>query len=155
MMISNYKENMRYILFIYLSLHLIVLPAYVAIAAEYRSLDGSNNNIAEPKAGTPNVPFFRKKPNDENYAGKNGEMVSSPGNYNFILKEVAPKCKDLIPKGMFPLPRCISDVLDGYQTTAKDAFSWDFLDSFKSKRKVSHMVYASLRDTIILLADLH
>ncbi|CAB4491492.1 unnamed protein product [Rhizophagus irregularis] len=137
---SNCKESMRCILFIYLLLHLIVLPAYVAAAVEYRSLDGSNNNIAEPKAGTPNVPFFRQKPHDANYAGDNGEMVSSPGNYNYNPNEVVPKCKDLIPKGMFPLPRCISDVLDGYQTTAKDAFSWDFIDSFKSKRKVSHMI---------------
>ncbi|CAG8630503.1 4443_t:CDS:10 [Rhizophagus irregularis] len=137
---SNCKESMRCILFIYLLLHLIVLPAYVAAAVEYRSLDGSNNNIAEPKAGTPNVPFFRQKPHDANYAGDNSEMVSSPGNYNYNPNEVVPKCKDLIPKGMFPLPRCISDVLDGYQTTAKDAFSWDFIDSFKSKRKVSHMI---------------
>lgn len=125
---------MRYKLFIYLSL--IILPTY--IVAEYRSLDGSNNNIAIPNAGIPNVPYFRQKPNNEKYAGDNGEMIPSPGNY--VLNVKAPTCKDPRAKGIFPLPRCISNVLDSYQLTKEYAFSWNLLDSFKSKRKVSHMV---------------
>src|SRR5438105_1682469 len=122
---------MHYKLFIYLSL---LLPTY--IVAEYRSLDGSNNNIANPNAGIPNAPFFRQKPNHENYAGNNGEMIPSPGNYN-APNGKALTCKDAREEGIFPLPRCISNVIDGYRLTRQDAFSWNFLDSFKSKRKVS------------------
>src|SRR4051812_46422797 len=125
---------MHYKLFIYFSL--IILATYVV--AEYRSLDGSNNNIAVPNAGIPNVPFNRQKPNYEKYAGNNGKMIPSPGNY--VLNGISPTCKDPREEGIFPLPRCISNVLDGYQLTRENEFSWDFLDSFKSKRKVSHMV---------------
>src|SRR6266542_5745028 len=99
--------------FMKLLLPLIILPAcIVTVEYEYRSLDGSNNNIAEPKAGTPKAHFFRNKPNGTNYAGDNGEMIPSPGNYVLGEGAVAPKCKDPRAEGIFPLPRCISNVLD-------------------------------------------
>lgn len=115
----------------------------LASAIEYSKLDGTNNNLNNPKAGSSGSPYLREIPTNKSFFSdtpSQESMIPSPGNYNPPPIGIALKCSDPLPLDNYPLPRCISDIYNGYQTKSEDKFNWQFVNSFKNSRKVSHMV---------------
>jgi hypothetical protein len=114
-------------------------------AQQYRSLDGTNNNLYVPNAGASGVPYLNYKNAKENFAdSKTASMLTCPHNYVADKLPIVDKCTDILPKGTFPLPRCVSNLANGIQSTRAQQFDADFTNSLKSKRKSSHMVSHSL-----------
>jgi len=117
---------------------LLVFTEYF-ITADNRSLDGESNNKANPNAGTPKSEFTReiekKSWPDETLKA----MVSTPGEYTAIVPKTSNACTTL-PKGQFPLPRCVSNLVNGLQAKIGEEFDLGTLDAKKSLRKTSHVV---------------
>ncbi|CAJ0757711.1 3569_t:CDS:2, partial [Entrophospora sp. SA101] len=106
---------------------------------EYSNLDGTNNNLNNPKAGSFGSPYLREVPTHKSFFSIQDSMIPSPGDYNPLPAGTTIKCSDPLPFNNYPLPRCISDIHNGYQTKVQDKFNWEIINSFKSSRKVSHM----------------
>src|SRR6266498_443389 len=110
-------------------------------AQQYRSLDGTNNNLNVPNAGASGVNYLNYKNAIELFADSaTASMVACPHNYQAVTLPVVDKCTDILPEGTFPLPRCISDLVNGVQATQAQQFDENFVDTFRSKRKSSDMV---------------
>src|ERR1043165_2610238 len=108
---------------------------------QYRSLDGTNNNLYVPTAGASGVPYLNYKNAKELFAdAKTASMLTCPRNYIADTLPVTDKCTDVLPKGTFPLPRCISNLANGIRSTREQSLDANFTESLKSKRKSSHMV---------------
>ncbi|CAJ0900794.1 1423_t:CDS:2, partial [Entrophospora sp. SA101] len=109
------------------------------LTIEYSNLDGTNNNLNNPKAGSFGSPYLREVPTHKSFFSIQDSMIPSPGDYNPLPAGTTIKCSDPLPFNNYPLPRCISDIHNGYQTKVQDKFNWEIINSFKSSRKVSHM----------------
>jgi hypothetical protein len=110
-------------------------------AQQYRTLDGTNNNLNVPNAGAVGAIYLNYKNAAELFADSaTASMVICPQNYQAVASPVIDKCTDVLQEGTFPLPRCISDLVDGVQAKQTQQLNEGFVDSFKSKRKSSHMV---------------
>ncbi|PKC11241.1 heme peroxidase [Rhizophagus irregularis] len=110
-------------------------------AQQYRTLDGTNNNLNVPNAGVVGAIYLNYKNAVELFADSaTASMVICPQNYQVVALPVVDKCTDVLQEGTFPLPRCISNLADGVQATQAQQFDESFVDSFKSKRKSSHMM---------------
>ncbi|CAG8437041.1 1229_t:CDS:10 [Scutellospora calospora] len=125
----------------------IIVLIYVLIfrnvvQSEYRSLNGSNNykNNDQNNLGLANSAFVRQQVPKTFYQDNLGIMISTPGNYTTLTAGV--RCTDQLPAGSFPLPRCVSNLLHSYQLQANDVFNLTYLQQFKSKRSISHIVSA-------------
>ncbi|RIA97145.1 heme peroxidase [Glomus cerebriforme] len=110
-------------------------------AQQYRSLDGTNNNLNVPNAGAVGAVYLNYKNAIELFADSTtASMLSCPHNYQAVTLPVVDKCVDILPEGTFPLPRCLSDLGDGVQATRAQQFNETFVNNHKSKRKSSHMM---------------
>ncbi|CAG8454369.1 2143_t:CDS:10 [Diversispora eburnea] len=92
------------------------------VQAEYRSLDGTDNNLKNPDTGSINQPLLR---------------TDEPNFYDSSEQTT----------GQLPMPRCISDRTTGIQMKIDDRFKIDFREKFKSKRNASHMTYLPMNRT--------
>ncbi|GBC06036.1 hypothetical protein RclHR1_06580008 [Rhizophagus clarus] len=110
-------------------------------AQQYRSLDGTNNNLNVPNAGAAGTLYLNYKNAAELFADSaTASMVFCPHNYQAVTLPVVDKCTDVLQEGTFPLPRCISDIVSGVQATQAEQLDENFVESFKSIRKSSHMM---------------
>ncbi|CAG8691352.1 4619_t:CDS:2, partial [Scutellospora calospora] len=78
-----------------------------------RLINGSDNNDANPIAGTPFQPFLRAI-SSQNF--KSGSPVMSPTDF-LGLNPSGPttiKCTDKVPPNLYPMPRCISNIMCSY-----------------------------------------
>ncbi|CAG8704822.1 10474_t:CDS:10, partial [Dentiscutata erythropus] len=100
-----------------------------------RLINGSDNNAINPIAGTPHQPFLRAI-SSLNF-NQNSSPVTSPTDF-LGLKPSGPttiKCTDSLPAGLYPMPRCISNVICKYNTPLYDV---NALSSYRSFRRTSH-----------------
>jgi hypothetical protein len=105
---------------------------------QYRSLDGTNNNLLVPDAGASGVLYLN---GNELFADPTtASMLNCPHNYQNDGLPLVDRCSDILPEGTFPLPRCISDLANGIQATQAQQYDENFIESLKSIRKSSHMV---------------
>src|SRR5581483_10778248 len=85
-------------------------------AQQYRSIDGTNNNLNVPNAGASGVNYLNYKNATELFADSaTASMVTCPHNYQAATLPVVDKCTDILPVGTFPLPRCISNAVSSVQ----------------------------------------
>jgi hypothetical protein len=113
----------------------------ISNAQQYRSLDGTNNNLYVPNAGASGVQYLNYKNAKEFFADPTtASMLTCPHNYINDGLPIVDKCTDILPEGIFPLPRCISNLANGIRATQAQQFGVNFINSLKSKRKSSHMV---------------
>ncbi|RHZ69451.1 hypothetical protein Glove_283g157 [Diversispora epigaea] len=112
---------------------LFLLGCYL-VQAEYRSFDGTNNNLQNPNTGSINQPLLRT--DVPNFYDSSEHMLLCPGNYSKAPVQIS--CGS-ITTGNLPMPRCISDRTTGIQMKFEDRFEIDFREKFKSKRNASHM----------------
>ena len=107
----------------------------------YRSLDGTNNNLNNPNAGASGAKYLNYKNASELFADPTtASMLNCPHNYQAAGLPVVDRCTDNLTNDVFPLPRCISDLVDGIRATQVQQFDNIFINDLKSKRKSSHMV---------------
>ncbi|CAG8814816.1 5080_t:CDS:2, partial [Gigaspora rosea] len=102
---------------------------------ETRLINGSDNNAINPIAGTPGQTFLRAI-SSLNF-NQNSSPVTSPTDF-LGLNPSGPttiKCTDSVPAGLYPMPRCISDVICKYNTPIYDV---DALSSYRSFRRTGH-----------------
>ena len=120
----------------------------ISEAQQYRSLDGTNNNLYVRNAGTAGAQYLNYKNAKELFADPTtASMLTCPHNYETDGSPILDRCTDILPEGTFPLPRCISNLADGIHATQAQQFGANFINSLKSKRKSSHMVSQFLLDT--------
>ncbi|KAF0530586.1 heme peroxidase [Gigaspora margarita] len=98
-------------------------------------INGSDNNDINPIAGTPGQPFLRAI-SSLNF-NQNFSPVTSPTDF-LGLNPSGPttiKCTDNVPAGLYPMPRCISNVICKYNTSS---YNVNVLSSYRSFRRTSH-----------------
>ncbi|CAG8491021.1 13221_t:CDS:10, partial [Gigaspora margarita] len=98
-------------------------------------INGSDNNAINPIAGTPGQPFLRAI-SSLNF-NQNFSPVKSPTDF-LGLNPSGPttiKCTDNVPAGLYPMPRCISNVICKYNTSS---YNVNVLSSYRSFRRTSH-----------------
>ena len=122
----------------FLFLSLLFKSAY----AEYRTLNGTYNNLDNPILPTE---LARLNPPISYYSVINinsSVIVPTPGNYTSSVPMNFVNCNasNNMPKGLHPLPRCVSDLAGSVRTNTEDVYNLDMLEKFKSKRKISHIV---------------
>ena len=111
------------------------------IYAEYRTLDGTNNNLNTPLAKT----LVRGNPPISFYSVVNvtsSELIPTPGDYTSTVPIGFERCSSSnnLPINLYPLPRCVSDLVGSMKENANDVYNLNALGKFKSERKISHMV---------------
>ena|SRR6266498_2812846 len=117
---------------------IVIFQCLVVITAEIRSLDGQSNNLNDPKAGTPQSEYKREI---EKTSWLDADtMVSTPGEYTENVPKANSNCKAPLPEGKFPLPRCVSNLVNGLQAKLSDGFDLSGQEAKQSQRKNSHMV---------------
>ncbi|GBC07612.1 hypothetical protein RclHR1_07570008 [Rhizophagus clarus] len=97
------------------------------------------NSRYQPTAGIQNTPFVRNIPSTSHYADTNNNLIPTPGNY-ITTPDIFFTCNVTLPDNIFPLPRCVSNILMSKQSRDTDIFDIPLLEKFKSKRKVSHIL---------------
>ncbi|CAG8553398.1 19835_t:CDS:10 [Cetraspora pellucida] len=102
-----------------------------------RLIDGSDNNVIYPTAGTTQQPFLRAI-SSTNF-NQDSSPVTSPTDFLGLNPNGSTtiKCTDKVPTGMYPMPRCISNIMCSYHTQLYDV---NTLSSYRSFRRTSHFV---------------
>ncbi|CAG8456991.1 13944_t:CDS:10 [Funneliformis mosseae] len=123
---------------------LFLIPLlFTLIYAEYRTLNGTNNNLKNPSLGVISSPLSRSNPPISFYTNINNDnavsMIPTPGNYSSRVPKAFANCTAALPKNVFPLPRCASNKIGSIQANMDDVYNLDLLDKYKSKRKISHI----------------
>src|SRR3954454_5956195 len=69
-------------------------------------------------------------------------LISTRLNYTRSVPIAFVNCtsSNNLPEGLYPLPRCISNLIGSIRTNVDDVYNLDTLEKFKSKRKISHIV---------------
>ncbi|RIA91279.1 hypothetical protein C1645_123157 [Glomus cerebriforme] len=140
---SNPVKLLSYLLFTFILIN-------TTICIKYRSINGEGNNINQPSAGIPNTPFVRNVPPTSFFADTNNNLIHTPGEYTFV-PETLFTCSAILPDGVFPLPRCVSNKLMSKQSKDNDMFDMSRLEKFKSKRKTSHIVSVNFKSSVLNL----
>jgi hypothetical protein len=112
---------------------------------EYRTLNGTYNNLYNPFLPTtlartnPPVSFFNNPANSNNNFQS---LPATPGNYSSLVPTNLASCSTSsnLPEGLYPLPRCVSNIVGSVRATLNDVYNLNALEKFKSKRKISHIV---------------
>ncbi|CAG8616434.1 4520_t:CDS:10, partial [Gigaspora margarita] len=118
-----------------LTIFLFIACFSLPFIVETRLINGSDNNAINPIAGTPGQPFLRAI-SSLNF-NQNFSPITSPTDF-LGLNPSGPttiKCTDSIPAGLYPMPRCISDVITKYNTPLYDV---NASLSYRSFRKTGH-----------------
>ncbi|CAG8437074.1 5507_t:CDS:10 [Scutellospora calospora] len=105
------------------------------IIVESRLIDGSDNNAINPTAGTPHQPFLRAI-SSLNF-NQNSSPVTSPTD-SLGLNPIGPttiKCTDNLSSGLYPMPRCISNIMCSYNV---QPYNVNTLSNYRSFRRTSH-----------------
>ncbi|CAG8502538.1 10283_t:CDS:2 [Dentiscutata erythropus] len=104
---------------------------------EARLIDGSDNNVIDPTAGAPQQPFLRSI-SSLNF---NSDLspVTSPTDFLGLNPNGSTtiKCTDKVPPGMYPMPRCISNIMCSYHVQPYD---FNKLSSYRSFRRTNHFI---------------
>src|SRR2546423_1654653 len=108
--------------------------------ATYRSIDGTNNNLNKPLSNT----LVREFPPISFYSVidvNDSSLIPTPGNYTSIPIDFQ-NCSSSnnLPEGLYPLPRCASNLVGSMRANIDDVYNLDTLGKYKSERKISHMV---------------
>lgn len=129
--------------------HLIILflfsLLFKSVYTEYRTLNGTYNNLNNPFLPTslartnPPVSFFSKSANFNNDFQS---LPATPGNYSSSVPTNLASCSSSsqLPEGLYPLPRCVSNIVGSIKANLSDVYNLNTLEKFKSKRKISHIV---------------
>lgn len=121
---------------------LLIFINLILVKAEIRPLDGQSNNKGDPKAGTPQSQLTRNIGKTSWPDASGNAMASTPGEYTIdVPKDTL--CTTPLPKGQLPLPRCVSDLVNGLQSKLENEYNLNALEAKKAKRKTSHMVCSS------------
>ncbi|GBB83499.1 hypothetical protein RclHR1_10200006 [Rhizophagus clarus] len=118
---------------------LLIFINLILVIAEIRTLDGQSNNKANPEAGTPQSQFTKNIGKTSWPDASGNAMASTPGEYT-INVPTNTFCNTPLPNGQLPLPRCVSNLINGLQAKLGDEFNLTALEAKKSKKKTSHMV---------------
>ncbi|CAG8540047.1 34291_t:CDS:10 [Gigaspora margarita] len=107
----------------------------LSFIVEARLIDGSDNNVINPTSGTPGQPYLRAI-SSLNF-NQNSSPVTSPTDFLGLTPSgpTTIKCTDNVPAGLYPMPRCISDVICKYNTPD---YNVSALLSYRSFRRTSH-----------------
>ncbi|KAF0535888.1 heme peroxidase [Gigaspora margarita] len=107
----------------------------LSFIAEARLIDGSDNNVINPTSGTPGQPYLRAI-SSLNF-NQNSSPVTSPTDFLGLTPSgpTTIKCTDNVPAGLYPMPRCITDVICKYNTPD---YNVSALLSYRSFRRTSH-----------------
>ncbi|GES81430.1 heme peroxidase [Rhizophagus clarus] len=130
--------------------HLIILflisLLFKSVYTEYRTLNGSYNNLNNPFLPTtlarnnPPISFF----NGQSSASPNNNfqsLPSTPGNYTSLVPNNLASCGTSanLPGELYPLPRCVSNIVGSIRANLNDVYNLNTLEKYKSKRKISHI----------------
>ena len=111
------------------------------IYAEYRTLNGTFNNLNNPIL---EKSLARKNPPISFYSVidvNSSMLIPTPGNYTSVpINFGTCNASNSLPEGLYPLPRCVSDLVGSLRTEINDTYNLNVLEKFKSKRKISHIV---------------
>ncbi|CAG8663617.1 4652_t:CDS:10 [Rhizophagus irregularis] len=111
---------------------------------EYRTLNGTYNNLRNPILSTtlarenPPVSFFS---NSANFNNDFQSLPATPGNYSSLVPTNLASCSSSaqLPEDLYPLPRCVSNIIGSVRANLTDVYNLSTLEKFKSKRKISHI----------------
>ncbi|CAJ0861331.1 9843_t:CDS:10 [Entrophospora sp. SA101] len=103
-----------------------------------REVDGSDNNLNQySKFGTSIQPFQRNFPPQPFYGPDGSSMIKCPSDIVFTdPTKPIPNCTDPLPIDNFPMPRCISNIINNYRT---EKFNIGQRLGYQSKRHTSNM----------------
>ncbi|RIB03154.1 heme peroxidase [Gigaspora rosea] len=125
------------ILLIFLIITWPLLFLLKCIIVETRLIDGSDNNAIDPTAGIPQQPFLRSisslnfNPDSSPVTSPTDFLGLNPNGSTII------KCTDKVPLGMYPMPRCVSNIMCSYHVQPYD---FNELSSYRSFRRTSHFL---------------
>ncbi|KAF0362331.1 heme peroxidase [Gigaspora margarita] len=125
------------ILFIFLIIIWSLLFILECIIVEARSINGSDNNAIDPTAGTPQQPYLRSisslnfNPDSSPVTSPTDFLGLNPNGSTII------KCTDKVPPGMYPMPRCVSNIMCSYHAQPYD---FNELSRYRSFRRTSHFL---------------
>ncbi|CAG8552535.1 6492_t:CDS:10 [Gigaspora margarita] len=94
-----------------------------------RSINGSDNNAIDPTAGTPQQPYL--SPDSSPVTSPTDFLGLNPNGSTII------KCTDKVPPGMYPMPRCVSNIMCSYHAQPYD---FNELSRYRSFRRTSHFL---------------
>jgi hypothetical protein len=120
-------------------LAILLIFNLILVAADIRTLDGQSNNKDDPKAGTPQSQFAKNITKTSWPDASGNAMISTPGEYTINVPKNT-LCTAPLAQGQLPLPRCVSNLVNGLQAKLTDVYNLNALEAKKSKRKTSHMV---------------
>ncbi|CAG8501913.1 16490_t:CDS:10 [Funneliformis mosseae] len=118
---------------------ILAIFQFLVIVTAQRALDGQSNNLNDPNAGTPQSPYKRDIGKQAWQDGIDA-MITTPGDYTAVVPKGNGACAVPALEGLFPLPRCVSNLVNGLQAKLGDEFELSIQDTKKSKRKNSHML---------------
>ncbi|CAI2171547.1 10820_t:CDS:2 [Funneliformis geosporum] len=118
---------------------ILAIFQFLVVVTAQRALDGQSNNLNDPKSGTPQSPYKRDIGKQEWQDGID-LMILTPGDYSENVPKGNVACAAPLQEGIFPLPRCVSNLVYGIQAKLGDEFDLSIQDTKKSKRKNSHML---------------
>src|SRR6266542_3003471 len=96
--------------------HLIILVLLTLLKltyADYRTINGTYNNLKNPLSGSISSTLSRLNPPISYYNDADLKtMISTPGNYTSVPKDYATcSASNDLPDDIYPLPRCTSDLI--------------------------------------------
>ncbi|CAG8542427.1 14892_t:CDS:10, partial [Acaulospora morrowiae] len=121
----------------------IICFSFLAIGnfgfVESRAADGSDNNPDNPSAAKAQN-YFLRNITDPNFNNNNNTPVNSLTDVTDYLSgsnSTSVRCTDSVPPGLYPLPRCISDILCSYNLADNDFIKES---NYRSLRSTSHFI---------------
>src|SRR6266498_3164586 len=112
--------------------HLIILflfsLLYKSVYTEYRTLNGTYNNLNDPFLATK---LSRTNPPIAN--SNNLTLPPTPGSYSSLVPANLASCSASVnlPEGSYPLPRCVSNIVGSIRANLNDVYNLDTLEKFK------------------------
>nr|CAG8493448.1 8403_t:CDS:10 [Entrophospora candida] len=104
---------------------------------ESRLRDGSDNNLDNPTPGTPKQNFQMEYPPEPFFGSDGDSMIKTPSDIvDTDPTQPIPKCTDPLSADTYPMPRCVSNIINNYRL---DQFDIQKAMGYRSKRQTSHL----------------
>ncbi|CAG8603950.1 9783_t:CDS:2, partial [Paraglomus occultum] len=109
-----------------------------ATSTEYRAIDGTGNNLNYPTAGATGDKYLRVDLPTANFVDGNRQPLKTPTDGVLPGTAINSSCTDQLAADVYPLPRCVSNIVTRYGTNL--IVNDSKVPIYKSLRKTSHMI---------------
>ncbi|CAG8558737.1 5042_t:CDS:2, partial [Paraglomus brasilianum] len=123
---------------IYFAFLYLLLSCKFVSSIEYRSINGTGNNVLYPTAGATNDKYLRVDLPNANFVDGNRQPLKTPTDGILPGTAVNASCTDQLAADVYPLPRCVSNIVTRYGTNL--IINDNKNPIYKSFRKTSHMI---------------